>query len=37
MDFTDTAQNVVFIGGPSSGKTHLATAAAVSGIAARKL
>jgi len=32
MDFTDTAQNVVFIGGPGTGKTHLATAVAVSGI-----
>ena len=33
LDFTDTAQNVVFIGGPGTGKTHLATAIAVSGIA----
>ena len=32
LDFTDTAQNVVFIGGPGTGKTHLATAIAVSGI-----
>ncbi len=32
MDFTDTAQNVVFIGGPGTGKTHLATAVAVSGV-----
>lgn len=31
--FTDTAQNAVFIGGPGTGKTHLATAIAVSGIA----
>ena len=30
--FTNTAQNVVFIGGPGTGKTHLATALAVSGI-----
>ena len=30
--FTDTAQNAVFIGGPGTGKTHLATAIAVSGI-----
>jgi hypothetical protein len=26
LAFTDTAQNVVFIGGPGTGKTHLATA-----------
>jgi DNA replication protein DnaC len=32
LDFTDSAQNVVFIGGPGTGKTHLATAVAVSGI-----
>ena len=32
LEFTDTAQNVVFIGGPGTGKTHLATALAVSGI-----
>ena len=32
LSFTDTAQNVVFIGGPGTGKTHLATAIAVSGI-----
>ena len=31
-DFTDQAQNVVFIGGPGTGKTHLATAIAVGGI-----
>lgn len=31
-EFTDTAQNAVFIGGPGTGKTHLATAIAVSGI-----
>ncbi len=31
-DFTDKAQNVVFIGGPGSGKTHLATAIAVGGV-----
>jgi DNA replication protein DnaC len=35
LSFTDTAQNVVFIGGPGTGKTHLATAIAVSGIASR--
>ena len=35
MDFTDTAQNVVFVGGPGTGKTHLATAVAVSGITAK--
>ena len=32
-DFTETAQNVVFIGGPGTGKTHLATAIGVAGIA----
>lgn len=32
LSFTDTAQNAVFIGGPGTGKTHLATAMAVSGI-----
>ena len=32
LNFTDTAQNVVLIGGPRTGKTHLATAIAVSGI-----
>ena len=35
LEFTDTAQNVVLIGGPGTGKTHLATAIAVSGIAAK--
>ena len=35
MAFTDTAQNVVFIGGPGTGKTHLATAIGVSGITAK--
>ena len=35
LDFTDIAQNVVFIGGPGTGKTHLATAVAVSGITAK--
>lgn len=35
LAFTDTAQNAVFIGGPGTGKTHLATAIAVAGIAAR--
>lgn len=32
LSFTDTAQNVVLIGGPGTGKTHLATSIAVSGI-----
>lgn len=31
MAFTDTAQNAVLIGGPGTGKTHLATAIAVAG------
>jgi DNA replication protein DnaC len=35
LAFADTAQNAVFIGGPGTGKTHLATAIAVSGIASR--
>lgn len=35
MAFTDTAQNAVLIGGPGTGKTHLATAIAVSGIASQ--
>lgn len=33
MEFTEMAQNVVLIGGPGTGKTHLATAMAISGIA----
>ena len=32
LAFTETAQNAVFIGGPGTGKSHLATAVAVSGI-----
>ena len=32
LSFAETAQNVVFIGGPGTGKTHLATAIAMSGI-----
>ena len=32
LDFTDTAQNAVLIGGPGTGKTHLATALGVAGI-----
>ena len=35
LSFTETAQNAVLIGGPGTGKTHLATAIAVSGIAAQ--
>lgn len=33
LNFTETAQNAVLIGGPGTGKTHLATAIAVAGIA----
>ena len=32
MDFTETAQNAVLIGGPGTGKTHLATALGVAGV-----
>ena len=32
LDFTDTAQNVVLIRGPRTGKAHLATAIGVAGI-----
>lgn len=32
LAFTETAQNTVLIGGPGTGKTHLATAIALSGI-----
>ncbi|CDS53816.1 Mobile element protein [Polaromonas sp. CG9_12] len=35
LAFTDTAQNAVLIGGPGTGKTHLATAIAVAGIVAQ--
>ena len=35
LELTDTAQNVVLIGGPGAGKTHLATAIGVAGIAAK--
>ena len=35
LAFTDTAQNAVLIGGPGTGKTHLATAMAVAGIASQ--
>jgi DNA replication protein DnaC len=37
LEFVDTAQNVVFIGGPGTGKTHLATAIGVGGITQRGL
>src|SRR5665213_1971124 len=32
MAFTESAHNVVFVGGPGTGKTHLATALGVAGI-----
>ena len=32
LSFTDHAQNVVLIGGPGTGKTHLATALGISGL-----
>jgi DNA replication protein DnaC len=32
LTFTDDAQNVVLIGGPGTGKTHLATALGISGL-----
>jgi DNA replication protein DnaC len=35
LEFTDAAQNAVLIGGPGTGKTHLATAIGVSGIATK--
>ena len=35
LAFTGTAQNAVLIGGPGTGKTHLATAIAVAGIVSR--
>ena len=35
LSFTDTAQNAVLIGGPGTGKTHLAIAIAISGISSR--
>jgi DNA replication protein DnaC len=35
LAFTDSAQNVVLIGGPGTGKTHLATAIGVCAIAAK--
>jgi DNA replication protein DnaC len=36
-EFTEDAQNVVFVGGPGTGKTHLATAIAVQAIQHHKL
>ena len=35
LEFADTAQNAVLIGGPGTGKTHLATAIGVAGITAK--
>ena len=37
LEFVDTAQNVVLIGGPGTGKTHLATALGIAGITRRGL
>lgn len=37
LEFAETAQNVVFIGGPGTSKTHLATAIGVAGITLRGL
>lgn len=37
LKFVDTAQNVVFIGGPGTGKSHLATALGIAGITQRCL
>ncbi len=36
-EFTDDAQNVVFVGGPGTGKTHLATAIGVQAIQQHRL
>jgi DNA replication protein DnaC len=33
LQFVDSAHNVVFVGGPGTGKTHLATALGISGLA----
>jgi len=35
LAFTESAHNVVFVGGPGTGKTHLATALGIAGITAR--
>ena len=35
LEFTDTAQNAVLIGGPGTGKTHLASAIGVSGVVSK--
>jgi len=32
LSFTQAAQNVVLVGGPGTGKTHLATALGISGL-----
>ena len=37
LEFVGTAQNVVFIGGPGTGKSHLATALGIAGITQRGL
>ena len=35
LEFTDTAQNAVLIGGPGTGKTHLVSAIGVSGVVSK--
>jgi DNA replication protein DnaC len=35
LQFIDTAQNVVFVGGPGTGKTHLATSLGIQAVRAK--